>query len=93
MLDSELMNIVPAAVKESFLALDRRVDGAISFFVRHYGKRKFMVAMSKKAQYLGVEKLWERGPKAFIYFFLFYLVRDVVLYIVLPIFFANISSH
>lgn len=87
------MNIVPAAVKKSFLAFDRKVDGSISFFIRHYGKSRFMVAMSKKAQYLGIEKLWEKGPKAFIYFFLFYLVRDVVLYILLPIFFAKIYSH
>ena len=87
------MNIVPVALKETFLALDRKVDGSISFFVKHYGKSKFMVAMSKKAQYLGVEKLWEKGPKAFIYFFLFYLVRDVILYIVLPIFFTSLSTH
>ena len=93
MLLSEHMNIVPTVVKESFLAFDRKVDGSISFFVRHYGKSKFMVAMSKKAQYLGIEKLWEKGPKAFVYFFLFYLVRDVILYIVLPIFFAQISTY
>lgn len=87
------MNIVPVAVKESFLAFDRKVDGSISFFFRHYGKSKFMVAMSKKAQYLGLEKLWEKGPKAFVYFFLFYLVRDVILYILLPIFFTRLSTH
>jgi hypothetical protein len=81
------------SIKESFLAFDRRVDGSISFFFRHFGKTKFMVAMSKKAQYLGLEKLWDKGPKAFVYFFLFYLVRDVILYIVLPIFFTRISSH
>lgn len=87
------MNILPVAIKQSFLAFDRKVDGSISFFFRHYGKSKFMVAMSKKAQYLGLEKLWEKGPKAFVYFFLFYLVRDVILYIVLPIFFAKLSTH
>lgn len=87
------MNLIPAPLKQSFLAFDKKVDGSISFFVRHYGKSKFMVAMSKKAQYLGLEKLWEKGPKAFVYFFLFYLVRDVVLYILLPIFFARISTH
>lgn len=87
------MNIVPAALKESFLAFDRKIDGSISFFIRHYGKSKFMVAMSKKAQYLGIEKLWNRGPKAFIYFFLFYLVRDVILYILLPIFIAKFYSN
>lgn len=87
------MNIVPNALKQSFLAFDRKVDGSISFFIRHYGKSKFMVAMSKKAQYLGIEKLWEKGPKAFVYFFLFYLVRDTVLYIILPIFFARLSTN
>ncbi|MDD4973278.1 MAG: hypothetical protein PHY93_02960 [Bacteriovorax sp.] len=87
------MNIVPATIKESFLAFDRKVDGSISFFAKHYGKSKFMVAMSKKVQYLGIEKLWEKGPKAFFYFFLFYLVRDVILYIVLPIFFTKIATH
>lgn len=87
------MNIVPAPIKETFLAFDKKVDGSISFFFRYYGKSKFMVAMSKKAQYLGLEKLWEKGPKAFVYFFLFYLIRDVVLYIVLPIFFARLSTH
>ena len=87
------MNIVPLALKESFLAFDRKVDGSISFFIKHYGKSKFMIAMSKKAQYLGIENLWYKGPKAFLYFFLFYLVRDVILYIVLPIFFTKISTH
>lgn len=87
------MNRVPMALKQSFLAFDRKVDGSISFFIRHYGKSKFMVAMSKKAQYLGLENLWNKGPKAFVYFFLFYLVRDVILYILLPIFFARLSAH
>lgn len=74
--------------KRQFLAFDRKVDGAATFFVKHYGKTKFMVAMSKKAQYLGLEKLFMKGPKAFIYFFLFYLVRDTILYILIPIAFA-----
>ena len=87
------MNIVPVALKESFLAFDRKVDGSISFFIKHYGKSKFMVAMSKKVQYLGIEKLWDKGPKAFVYFFFFYLVRDVILYIILPIFFTKIATH
>lgn len=86
------MNIVPIALKESFLAFDRKVDGSITFFIKHYGKSKFMVAMSKKAQYLGIENLWNKGPKAFIYFFIFYLVRDVILYIILPILFTKLSS-
>ncbi len=87
------MNLIPAPLKETFLAFDKKVDHSISFFFRHYGKSKFMVAMSKKAQYLGLEKLWEKGPKAFVYFFLFYLVRDVILYILLPIFFAKLTTH
>jgi hypothetical protein len=76
-------------IKSQFLAFDRRVDGAVTFFIKHYGKTKFMVAMSKKAQYLGLENLFLKGPKAFIYFFLFYLIRDTILYIVIPIGFAN----
>jgi hypothetical protein len=80
-------------VKGAFLAFDRKVDGGISFFVKHYGKSRFMIAMSKKAQYLGLEKLWYKGPKAFVYFFLFYLLRDTILYIVLPIFFARVATN
>jgi hypothetical protein len=79
-----------AWLKTQFLAFDQKVDGAISFFIKHYGKTKFMVAMSKKAQYLGLEKLFLKGPKAFVYFFLFYLVRDTILYIVIPIWFATV---
>jgi hypothetical protein len=79
-----------AWLKTQFLAFDRKVDGAISFFFKHYGKSKFMVAMSKKAQYMGLEKLFVKGPKAFVYFFLFYLVRDTILYIIIPIGFAKL---
>jgi hypothetical protein len=79
-------------IKGPFLAFDRKVDGAATFFVKNYGKTRFMVAMSKKVQYLGIEGLWNKGPKAFIYFFLFYLVRDTILYIVLPIYFAQMTS-
>jgi hypothetical protein len=75
--------------KSCFFSFDRKVDGAISFFFQHYGKTKFMVAMSKKAQYLGLEKLFVKGPKAFVYFFLFYLIRDTILYIIIPIGFAK----
>lgn len=81
-----------AATKAKFQSFDRKVDGAISFFFKHYGKTKFMVAMSKKAQYLGIEKLWDKGPKAFIYFFLFYLIRDTILYIIIPILFAKATT-
>jgi hypothetical protein len=82
------MEIMTAWMKTRFMAFDRKVDGAISFFIKHYGKTKFMVAMSKKAQYLGLEKLFLKGPKAFVYFFLFYLIRDTILYIIIPIMFA-----
>ena len=75
-------------LKSQCVAFDRKVDGAISFFIKHYGKTKFMVAMSKKAQYLGLENLFLKGPKAFVYFFLFYLIRDTILYIIIPIGFA-----
>jgi hypothetical protein len=76
-------------IKNHFVIFDQKVEGAISFFFRHYGKTKFMVAMSKKAQYLGLERLFLKGPKAFVYFFVFYLIRDTVLYILIPIFFAS----
>ncbi|WP_120405074.1 MULTISPECIES: hypothetical protein [unclassified Halobacteriovorax] len=79
-------------LKKPALAFDRKVDGAISFFIQHYGKTKFMVAMSKKIQYLGIEGLWNKGPKAFIYFFLFYLIRDTILYIIIPIWVAKATS-
>jgi len=66
------------------------MDGAASFFVKHWGKSRFMIAMSKKAQYMGLEKLFLKGPKAFMYFFLFYLIRDTILYIIIPIWFATL---
>lgn len=75
---------------EAFRRFDRRMDGAASFFVKHWGKSRFMVAMSKKAQYMGLENLFNKGPKAFLYFFLFYLIRDTILYIILPIWFATL---
>jgi hypothetical protein len=75
---------------EAFQRFDRRMDGAASFFVKHWGKSRFMVAMSKKAQYMGLENLFNKGPKAFMYFFLFYLIRDTILYIILPIWFATL---
>ncbi len=83
---------IPRSVQESFQRFDKKVDGAASFFIKHAGKSRFMVAMSKKAQYLGIERLWYKGPKAFIYFFLFYLIRDTILYIIIPIFFAKLTS-
>jgi hypothetical protein len=79
-------------IKQKFNTFDKKVDGAISFFIRHYGKTRFMVAMGKKAQVLGLEKLFLNGPKAFFYFFLFYLVRDTLLYIIIPIALTFLTS-
>ena len=90
------MNIIRSIFspfKVAFLRFDKKVDGGITFFIKHYGKSRFMIAMSKKAQYLGLEKLWNKGPKAFVYFFLFYLVRDTILYILLPIFIARMATN
>jgi len=86
------LGVLMQAVKDIFLRFDRRVDGAITFFIKHYGKTRFMVAMSQKAQYLGLEKLFNKGPKAFVYFFLFYLVRDTILYIIIPIWIASLAD-
>jgi hypothetical protein len=76
-----------------FKGLDQKLDEKTQFFIRHYGKNRFMVSMSKKAQYLGLEDLWYKGPKAFVYFFLLYLVRDLILYIILPVFLTRLTSH
>ena len=83
-------SFIPRFIWEVFVRFDRRMDGAASFFVKHWGKSRFMVAMSKKAQYIGLESLFLKGPKAFLYFFLFYLIRDTVLYIIIPIWFATL---
>ena len=85
-----LFKRMAAPFVEAFQRFDRRMDGAASFFVKHWGKSRFMVAMSKKAQYMGLENLFNKGPKAFMYFFLFYLIRDTILYIILPIWFATL---
>jgi hypothetical protein len=87
-----LLWITPGFLMRAFLRFDRKVDGAISFFIKNYGKTRFMVAMSKKVQVLGLEKVWNKGPKAFIYFFLYYLVRDTILYIIIPIYFAKLTT-
>ena len=79
--------------KNIALKVDKKVDGAISFFFSHWGKSRFMIQMSKKAQVLGLEKLFLKGPKAFLYFFLFYLIRDTILYIIIPIFFAKVTTN
>ena len=88
-----LKAILPDFLWQACLRFDRRVDGAISFFLKNYGKTKFMIAMSKRAQVLGIEKLWMKSPKAFVYFFLYYLVRDSFLYILLPIYIASCVSN
>lgn len=80
-------------MRSFFFGIDQKVDGAISFFFRNFGKTKFMISMSKKAQVLGLEKLYEKGPKAFFYFFMFYLIRDTILYIIIPIFFAKLTTN
>jgi hypothetical protein len=80
-------------LKKPFLALDKRVDGAISFFFKHFGKTRFMIAMSKKVQVHGLEKVFNMGPKAFFYFFMFYLIRDTILYIIIPIYFARMTGE
>lgn len=85
-----ILKPVWSSLVDLFKRFDAKMDGAASFFVKHYGKTKFMVAMSKKVQVLGLEKVWERGPKAFLYFFLFYLIRDTILYIIIPIYFAKV---
>ncbi|EQC43187.1 hypothetical protein [Bacteriovorax sp. DB6_IX] len=87
-----ILSRVWETIKAPFLAFDKKVDGALVFFFKNYGKTRFMIAMSKKVQYLGIEKLWDKGPKAFIYFFLFYLIRDTILYIVIPILFAKATT-
>ncbi|MCY4523691.1 MAG: hypothetical protein OXB84_03010 [Halobacteriovoraceae bacterium] len=87
-----IQKMIPPFLMELFLKIDRQVDGAVSFFFRHYGKTRFMIAMSKKAQALGLERLFLKGPKAFVYFFLFYLIRDTVLYIIIPILLARWTS-
>jgi hypothetical protein len=81
--------ILPQFMINFFLRIDRRVDGAITFFIKNYGKSRFMIAMSKKAQVLGIEKLWNKSPKAFVYFFMYYLIRDSILYIIIPIYIAS----
>ena len=50
--------------KNIALKFDKKMDGAISFFFRHWGKSKFMIQMSKKAQMMGLENLFNKGPKA-----------------------------
>lgn len=85
-----LKNTFLKPFKNLFFKVDQKVEGSLKFFIKHYGKTRFMVAMSKKAQQLGLEELYLKGPKAFVYFFLFYLIRDTILYIIIPIYFAAV---
>lgn len=78
--------------KKIFIKFDKKLDRGISFFFKNYGKTRFMLAMSKKAQTLGLERLFHKGPKAFVYFFLFYLIRDTILYILIPIYIAYLAD-
>jgi hypothetical protein len=83
------MTQIKNLILRPFLYFDKKVDGAVVFFIKHWGKSRFMISMSKKAQVWGLERLWRMGPKAFIYFFLFYLVRDTILYIIIPIYISR----
>lgn len=82
--------LIPQVIINGFWRLDKRYNGSISFFFRHYGKTRFMVAMSKKVQYHGIEKVYLTDTKGFYAFFFLYLFRDVFLYIALPIYLARI---
>ena len=77
----------------SFHRLDRLFDGNLSFFFRHWGKSKFMISMSKRVQMHGIENVFLKSKKAFFYFFMFYLIRDTILYIIIPIYFAKSTGN
>ena len=62
-----------------------------SFFISHWGKTKSMVAMSRKLQYHGREELYRQGALAFWLFFMQYLIRDSIIYIVIPIYIAKLT--
>lgn len=87
---SATKKFISQPIKNFFFKIDQKVDKGVGFFFKHYGKTRFMVSMSKRAQQLGLEKLYYKSPKAFVYFFLFYLVRDTILYIIIPIYFAAV---
>lgn len=87
-----LQAVLPEPILKICYRIDDKVEGAVSFFIKNYGKTKFMIAMSKKAQVLGIEKLWIKSPKAFVYFFLYYLIRDTILYIIIPIYLARLTT-
>ncbi len=80
-----------SSVRQRFKELDRSFGGNISFFFKHYGKTKFMVAMSKRLQSHGMEALYEKNPKEFWWFFFLFLLRDSIIYIVVPIYIAKLT--
>jgi hypothetical protein len=57
----------------------------LAFFLKTAGKTRFMMAMSKKLQVLGMEKLFLQERRNFCTFFIMFLVRDTILYILIPI--------
>jgi hypothetical protein len=87
--NKKMITLIVDKIKNSFLSFDKKLENQLAFFFQNWGKSKFMISMSKRAQVLGLEKLFLKGPKAFVYFFLFYLVRDSILYIIIPIFLAD----
>ena len=76
-----------------FRQLDRAADGNLSFFFRNWGKSKFMISMSKRVQMHGLENVFLKSRRAFFYFFMFYLIRDTILYILIPIYFAKSTGN
>ena len=76
-----------------FKQLEDKFESKAKFFIKNFFKTKFMVAMSKKLQMHGIEKVFLMGPKAFFYFFMFYLIRDTIIYIILPIYFARMTGE
>lgn len=83
----------PSKLRSAYNALDQRLGGNLHFFFKNWGKTKFMISMSKKIQMHGVEKMFFKSKKAFFYFFMFYLIRDTILYIVIPVFFAKSTGN
>ena len=76
-----------------FRWLQHKFEAPFRFFLKHFFKTPFMVSMSKKVQMHGIEKVFNMGPKAFFYFFMFYLIRDTVIYIVIPIYLARATGE
>ena len=88
-----LISKVATYFVRKFKELDKKTNNSLSFFFRNWGKSKFMIAMSKKIQVHGIEKVYFKSKKAFFYFFMFYLIRDTILYIIIPIYFAKSTGQ